>query len=228
MALCKWEELPENMKTQEVRPYYDALSARRAGLIGKRIFDIIVSAIMLIVLSPLFLIIAVSIKLDSKGPVFYRQKRVTQYGCEFGIHKFRTMVPNADKIGTLVTVGNDPRITKVGSFLRKCRLDEIPQLLDIFSGNMSFVGTRPEVPRYVAQYSAEMMATLLLPAGVTSEASIRYIDEAEILENADDVDKAYVEQILPEKMKYNLESIMKFSLLGEIKTMFRTVIAVLK
>lgn len=228
MALCKWEELPENMKTEEVRPYYDALSARRAGLIGKRIFDIIVSAIMLIVLSPLFLIIAVSIKIDSKGPVFYRQKRVTQYGREFGIHKFRTMVPNADKIGTLVTVGNDPRITKVGSFLRKCRLDEIPQLLDIFSGNMSFVGTRPEVPRYVAQYSAEMMATLLLPAGVTSEASIRYIDEAEILENADDVDKVYVEQILPEKMKYNLESIMKFSLLGEIKTMFRTVLAVLK
>lgn len=228
MILCKWEALPENMKTQAVRPYYDLLSAKRAGLIGKRIFDIVIAAIMLVLLSPLFLILAAAIKLDSKGPVFYRQTRVTQYGREFKIHKFRTMIPGADELGTLVTVGNDSRITKVGSFLRKCRLDELPQLLDIIAGNMSFVGTRPEVPQYIAGYTAEMMATLLLPAGVTSEASIRYIDEAELLENADDIDRVYIEQILPEKMKYNLESIEKFSLSGELATMLRTVLAVLK
>lgn len=137
------------------------------------------------------------------------------------------MVVNADKIGSLVTVGQDKRITKIGGFLRKYRLDELPQLLDILNGSMSYVGTRPEVPKYVEQYTAEMRATLLLPAGVTSEASIRYKDEAELLEGATDVDKVYVEQVLPEKMKYNLLAIEKFSFFGEIATMFRTVVAVL-
>ena len=228
MILCKWESLPENMKTPAVRPYYDALSNKRAHLIAKRIFDIAIATIMLVVLSPLFLILAIAVKLDSKGTVFYRQTRVTQYGREFKIHKFRTMVSGADEMGTLVTPGNDPRITKTGAVLRKYRLDELPQLIDIIAGTMSFVGTRPEVPKYVAEYTDEMMATLLLPAGVTSEASIRYIDEAEILEKADDIDKVYIEQILPEKMKYNLSSIKEFCLPGELKTMFRTFLAVLK
>ena len=228
MILRSWEELPDNMKNPAVRPYYDKLNAKKCGLACKRIFDFAVSLIMLIVLSPLFLILALAIKLDSPGPVFYRQKRITQYGREFYIHKFRTMVVNADKMGTQVTVGKDPRITKTGRILRKCRLDELPQLIDIIAGNMSFVGTRPEVPQYVDAYTDEMMATLLLPAGVTSEASIRYKDEAELLERAEDIDKTYVEEILPEKMKYNLKSITDFSFFGELGIMLRTVTAVLK
>lgn len=224
--LRKWEELPGDMRTEEVKEYYDILSHRRASLLVKRIFDFVVALIMLIIISPILLVLALLITLDSPGGVFYRQVRVTQYGKEFRIHKFRTMVSNADKIGTLVTVGADARITKIGAFLRKYRLDELPQLIDILQGNMSFVGTRPEVPKYVNEYSKEMKATLLLPAGVTSEASICYKDEAELLEGAEDVDKVYVEQVLPGKMKYNLESIKKFSFLGEIGMMIKTVVAV--
>mgnify|MGYP004632664395 FL=1 len=171
--------------------------------------------------------IAIAIKLDSEGPVFYRQERITTYGKHFKIHKFRTMVSNADKIGTAVTVGNDSRITRVGKRLRGCRLDELPQVLDLISGNMSFVGTRPEAVKYVEKYKPEYYATLLLPAGVTSEASIRYKDEAELLEAADAVDKVYIEEVLPGKMKFNLQSIKEFSFIGEIATMFRTVFAVL-
>lgn len=225
MIFRKWEDLPEKLKTSAVKPYYDILSQKRASLVCKRIFDIIVSALMLIVLSPLFLILAVAIKLDSKGPVFFRQVRITQYGREFRIHKFRTMVTDADKLGTQVTVEGDPRITRVGSVLRGCRLDEIPQLIDILAGDMSFVGTRPEVHKYVESYTDEMMATLLLPAGVTSEASIRYKDEAELLDKADDVDKVYVEQVLPDKMKYNLRGIKHYSFRGDIRLMFMTFFA---
>jgi len=152
---------------------------------------------------------------------------VTQYGREFRIFKFRSMVSNADRIGSQVTVGQDSRITRVGAFIRKYRLDEISQLIDVFLGNMTFVGTRPEVPRYVQAYTAEMMATLLLPAGVTSQASIRYKDEAELLDAAEDVDKVYIEQVLPGKMVYNLQSLREFSFWGDIKTMFQTVAAVL-
>jgi len=222
-----WDELPESLRTGEVRPYYDALRKHRAGLAAKRIFDIAVSFVMLLLLSPLFLLLAIAIKLDSPGPVFYRQVRVTQYGKTFRIFKFRSMVSNADKIGTQVTVGNDSRITRVGKLVRKCRLDEICQLIDIFRGTMTFVGTRPEVPKYVAQYTPEMMATLLLPAGVTSLASICYKDEDELLEGAQDVDKTYVEKVLPGKMKYNLDAIRKFSFFGDIVLMFKTVLAVL-
>lgn len=225
MIFRKWEDLPEKLKTSAVKPYYDILSQKRVSLVCKRIFDIIVSALMLIVLSPLFLILAVAIKLDSKGPVFFRQVRITQYGREFRIHKFRTMVTDADKLGTQVTVEGDPRITRVGSVLRGCRLDEIPQLIDILAGDMSFVGTRPEVHKYVESYTDEMMATLLLPAGVTSEASIRYKDEAELLDKADDVDKVYVEQVLPDKMKYNLRGIKHYSFRGDIRLMFMTFFA---
>lgn len=226
MILKKWEDLPPKMQTEEVREYYDILSHYRAGLFFKRVFDIIVSLILLILLSPAFLILAVAIKLDSKGPVFYRQLRVTQYGKKFRIFKFRTMVQNADQIGTQVTVENDTRITRVGKFIRKCRLDEISQLLDVLRGTMTFVGTRPEAVEYVEHYTPEMMATLLLPAGITSEASIRYKDEAELLDNADNTDRIYIEKVLPGKMYYNLLSIRKFSLWRDLKTMFRTVLAV--
>ncbi len=227
MILKKWEELPEKMQTDEIRYYYEILKKKKLSLFLKRVFDVFVSAVMLLVLSPVFLILAIAIKLESKGPVFYRQERVTQYGKTFKIFKFRTMVQNADKIGAQVTVGNDARITRVGKVIRKLRLDEISQLIDVFRGTMTFVGTRPEVPRYVAHYTDEMMATLLLPAGVTSIASIYYKDEDKLLEGADDPNKVYVEYVLPDKMYYNLKAIEKFSFFGDIKVMFMTVFAVL-
>lgn len=226
MRLVKWEKLPADMQTEEVREYYDVLRKKRFSLFWKRIFDIFVSAIMLIILSPLFLILAIAIKTDSKGPVFYRQERVTQYGKPFRIFKFRSMVQNADK-GSQVTVDHDSRVTKVGKFIRKFRLDEICQLIDIFRGTMTFVGTRPEVPKYVNEYTPEMKATLLLPAGVTSLASIYYKDEAELLSGAEDTDKTYVEKILPAKMYYNLKEIKNYGFWRDIKTMFMTVFAVL-
>ncbi|WP_455946863.1 sugar transferase [Eubacterium ramulus] len=222
----KWEDLPAEMQNEEVRYYYDILCKKSFSLGLKRVFDIVVSAIMLVCLSWLFLILAIAIKIDSPGPVFYRQERVTRYGKKFKIHKFRTMVNNADKKGTLVTVKNDSRVTRVGQLIRKCRLDEVSQLIDVFEGSMSFVGTRPEVQKFVDFYSPEMMATLLLPAGVTSEASILYKDEDRLLDRADDVDKVYVEKVLPGKMYYNLKSIEKFNFFSDIHTMIKTVLAV--
>ncbi len=227
MMMKKWEQLPEEMRTDAVRPYYDILAKKSGSLLLKRVFDVVVSAIMLVLLSPVFLVLAIAIKVDSPGPVFYRQVRVTQYGKKFRIFKFRSMVSNADKIGTQVTVGNDSRITRVGKLIRKCRLDEICQLIDIFRGTMTFVGTRPEVPKYVAAYTPEMMATLLLPAGVTSEASILYKDEDQLLNAAEDVDATYIKEVLPGKMRYNLQSILNYSFWGDIHTMLRTVTAVL-
>lgn len=227
MILRKWEDLPEDMQTPEVRKYYDILAKRKCSLVLKRIFDIVVSLIMLVVLLPVFLILAIAIKIDSKGSVFYRQERITTYGKHFRIHKFRTMVNNADKKGSLVTVKNDSRVTRVGKLIRKCRLDEISQLIDVFLGDMTFVGTRPEVKKYVDRYAPVMMATLLLPAGVTSEASILYKDEDKLLDGAENVDDVYVEKVLPGKMYYNLRSIERFSFFGEIKIMFMTVFAVL-
>ncbi len=225
--LCAWEDLPEPLRQQSVRPYYDSLKKKRPQLLCKRLLDLLLSAVMLVVLSPVMLILAVCIKVDSPGTVFFRQTRVTQYGREFRIFKFRTMVQDAPSLGAQVTVKNDMRITRMGKLLRGCRLDELPQLLNILKGEMSFVGTRPEVPKYVAQYTPEMMATLLLPAGVTSEASIEYKDEDRLLDGAADPDTVYVEQVLPGKMAYNLQSIRNFSLLGDLKTMVRTVTAVL-
>lgn len=227
MILKKWEKLPEKMRTEQVREYYDILKKKRVSLFFKRLFDIVVSAIMLILLSPVFLILAIAIKADSKGPVFYRQKRVTQYGKEFRIFKFRTMVNGADKKGSLVTVGNDARITRVGKLIRKCRLDEISQLIDVFRGTMTFVGTRPEVTKYVDKYTPEMLATLLLPAGVTSETSIYFKDEDELLNAAENPDETYINEILPKKMKMNLYSLRHFSFWHDIKVMFMTVFAVL-
>lgn len=224
----KWETLPENLRTEAVRPYYEQLKKRTVSLFFKRVFDVVFSALLLALLSPVFLILAIAIKIDSRGPVFYRQVRVTRYGKEFRIFKFRSMVNNADKKGSLVTVGGDSRITRMGKLIRSCRLDEISQLLNVLKGDMSFVGTRPEVPKYVAAYTPEMMATLLLPAGITSMASILYKDEDRLLEGAEDVDKAYTQDVLPGKMKYNLESLMQFGFWSDIKTMFRTVGAVLK
>ena len=225
--LKKWKTLPDYMQNDEVRVYYETLQKKKVSMFLKRVMDLVGGLILLILLAVPMIVISIMIKLDSEGPVFYRQERVTTYGKHFKIHKFRTMVSNADKIGSTVTVGNDSRITKVGAKLRGCRLDELPQVLDLISGNMSFVGTRPEAVKYVEQYKPEYMATLLLPAGITSEASIRYKDEAELLDAASDVDKTYIEEVLPGKMKYNLDSIKNFSFFFFFLTMFRTVLAVL-
>ena len=224
--LRRWERLPEFMRCDEVRPYYDILRRKRASLWLKRLFDVAAAMILLLILAVPMAVIAVMIKLDSPGPVFYRQERVTAYGRKFRIHKFRTMVDHADQIGSAVTVGGDSRITKVGAKLRGCRLDELPQLIDVLQGNMSFVGTRPEVPRYVDCYTPEMLATLLLPAGVTSRASIEYKDEERLLKQGTDIDRIYIEQVLPEKMKYNLEYLSEYSLRKDLLLMLQTVLAV--
>lgn len=228
MLVKKWDKLPEFLRTDEVRPYYERLRKKNFSLWWKRAFDIFASVVMLAILSPLFLILAAAIKLDSRGPVFYRQERVTQYGRHFRIHKFRTMVAEADRIGSAVTTKGDARITRVGRAIRKLRLDEVSQLLDVLGGSMTFVGTRPEVSKYVACYTPEMYATLLLPAGITSEASIKFKDEDELLAGAENIDEAYVTRVLPEKMEYNLASLKKYGFWRDIGTMFRTVAAVLK
>lgn len=215
------------MRTDAVRPYYDVLCRKRAGLLLKRMVDVLVSALLLVLLSPVFLLLAAAIRLDSPGPVFFRQVRVTQYGREFRIFKFRTMVSGADRLGSLVTIDGDSRVTRVGRLIRRCRLDETAQLIDVLRGTMTLVGTRPEVPRYVAAYTPEMMATLLLPAGVTSEASICFRDEEKLLSGAENVDDAYIRQILPRKMGYNLRGLRDFSLRGDLRLMARTVLAML-
>lgn len=225
--LKPWDELPDCMRVPEVRPYYEILKKKRLSLLLKRSFDFVVSVVLLLILWPVMLILAIAIRLDSPGPALFLQERITAYGKRFRIWKFRTMVSGAEKKGTSVTVNGDSRITRVGMFLRNFRLDELPQLVNILTGDMSFVGTRPEVAKYVDKYRPEYYATLLLPAGVTSEASIRYKDEYKLLSQADDIDRVYVEEVLPAKMVWNLESIERFSFSREILTMIRTVLAVL-
>ncbi len=225
--LKNWEKLPDFIRIEAVRPYYNALKKKQISLFMKRLLDIMGGVVLLIVLAIPMLIISILIKIDSPGPVFYLQERVTTYGKRFKIHKFRTMIQNADQVGSSVTIDKDSRITKIGAKLRSSRLDELPQVFDLLIGNVSFVGTRPEVLKYVESYRPEYNATLLLPAGITSEASIRYKDEAKLLKEAVDVDSVYINEILPQKMKINLESVEKFSFCGDVKTMVRTVFAVL-
>ena len=228
----EWEELPDFMRTEAVRPYYDSLNRKKGQLFLKRVFDFTVSSLMLAALSPVLAVLAILIRLDSEGPVFYRQERVTQYGRRFRSYKFRTMVQDADKKGSLVTTQGDARITRIGKKLRGCRLDELPQLINIWKGEMSFVGTRPEVVKYVKQYTDEMYATLLLPAGVTSEASVQFKDEdqriAAGVEAGRIADEVYVEDVLGEKMEINLQELKAFSVAENIKTMIRTVFAMMR
>lgn len=226
MLLRKWDDLPEFMKNDAVRPYYDNLRKHSLSLIIKRIFDIVCSFWGVVVFSPIMLVVAIAIKIDSSGSVFFRQERITTYGQTFLIWKFRSMVSNAEKQGSQVTVQGDVRVTKVGRFIRKYRLDELPQLFNILTGEMTLVGVRPEVEKYVRHYTDEMYATLLLPAGVTSEASIRYKDENVLLTRELDTDSTYIHRILPAKMSYNLKAIKEFSIISDFKTIFRTVLAV--
>ncbi len=228
MKLKSWNNLPEDLRNDSVKKYYQLLYKKCHSLYFKRIFDTSAAILLLIFLLPMLLFISIVIKVDSKGPVIFCQPRVTQYGRIFKIYKFRTMIDNAHKMGKQVTVKNDNRITYIGKFLRKYRLDEIPQLLNIVLGDMSFVGTRPESVKFVEKYSDEMKATLLLPAGVTSVASIKYKDEELLLTNSADAEETYVHEILPEKMKYNLKSLEEFSFWGDIKTIIKTVIVVVE
>jgi lipopolysaccharide/colanic/teichoic acid biosynthesis glycosyltransferase len=222
----KWEKLPDNLRREEIRPYYDHLKKHPFSLALKRCMDFLLALVLLLILWPVMLIIGILVGTTSRGGVFFCQERVTTYGRIFRIIKFRTMVADAEKKGTQVTTEGDSRVTAVGKFLRKVRLDELPQLINILKGDMSIVGTRPEVPRYVAAYTPEMMATLLLPAGVTSKASIAYKDEDRLLAEGEDVDKIYIDKVLPEKMKYNLEYLMEYSPGKDFLLMFQTVLAV--
>lgn len=226
MIIKNWEKLPKNLRKDEVHIYYERLRKKSFSLILKRLFDVIMSLILILILSPVLIIISIIIKREDGGRVFYRQVRITQYGKEFKIFKFRTMVEGADKIGSLVTRNEDSRITRVGRTLRKYRLDELPQLFNILIGEMTFVGTRPEVPKYVEKYTDEMMATLLLPAGVTSEASIMFKDEDKFISKGIDVDRVYIDEILPQKMEYNLYQLKNFSIGHEIILLLKTVRAV--
>ncbi|MBO5072320.1 MAG: sugar transferase [Eubacterium sp.] len=222
----KWEELPEEFQRDEVRPYYEHLKEHRVSLVLKRIMDLLAACLLLLLLFPFMLVIGIIVGVTSPGGVFFCQERVTAYGRHFRIIKFRTMTAGAESRGSQVTTEGDSRVTGVGRFLRKVRLDELPQLLNIIKGDMSIVGTRPEVPRYVAAYTPEMLATLLLPAGVTSKASIEYKDEERLLSEGSDVDRIYVEQVLPAKMKYNLAYMMEYSLGKDLLLMLQTVVAV--
>ena len=222
----------KRFETEIVKKYRENIQKKKVSLFLKLFFDKVLALLLLIPLSPIILGIAIWIKLDSEGPVFYRQERITTYGRTFKIFKFRTMVKDADKMGAAVTQQNDSRISKVGHKLRKVRLDDLPQLINVLIGDMSFVGVRPEVAKYVDRYTDEMNATLLLPAGITSPASIEYKDEDEVIEkykgSGRSIDDIYVEEILPDKMKYNLKYIKEFSVINDIKIMIRTALAVIK
>ena len=223
----KFDELPERFQNEAVRKYYDILKKKRVSLFFKRVFDFVIALIIFIVLLPLNLVVGVLVKCTSEGPVFYRQVRIGRYGKPFRIFKFRTMVQNADKIGAQLTVGErDPRITKIGHFLRKTRLDEFAQVINILLGQMCLVGARPEVPKYVEQYSDEMMATLLLAPGISGEASLEFKDENELLAQADDFEQCYITQVLPEKMRINLEYLTKLSVWYDFKLLVRTFFAI--
>lgn len=232
MILGEWKDIPDFIKNKEIKKYYDILKRKKIQLFFKRILDIVLSALLLILLFPIFMILSIAIKCESEGPIFYRQERITKYGKTFRIFKFRTMIQNADKTGDLVTIKNDNRITKIGKLIRKCRLDELPQLINILIGDMSFVGTRPEVKKYVDKYTDEMKATLLMPAGVTSIASIKYKDEDDIiskyLSNGENIDDIYINRVLPEKMKYNLEYIQTFNIFKDIYICLNTITAIVK
>ena len=204
------------------------LAKRRPQLALKRLMDVVISGCALLVLWPLLLLIALAIKLDDPGPVFYRQVRVGRNGKEFRIFKFRTMVVDADKKGLQITVGRDSRITRVGAFLRKTKLDELAQLLNVLTGEMSFVGPRPEVPQYVDLYTPYQRQVLLVRPGITDYASIAYRNENDLLEGAQDPERMYIDEIMPAKIELNMKYLHEISPLADIRLIFSTVMAVIR
>lgn len=221
-----FKTLPQEFQNEECEKYYSIIKSRYFAYILKRIFDYLVGLILLILLIIPIAVIAIIVKCGSKGPVMFRQVRVGKYGKTFEIFKFRTMITEQPKGATQITVGDDPRITKAGKVLRKYRLDELPQIFNIIKGDMSFVGTRPEVPKYVEHYADYMMATLLLEPGITGVASIEFKDESELLGASNNPEKTYIEDILPKKMSLSLSYIPKLSPIYDIKLMINTVIKV--
>lgn len=193
----------------------------------KRIFDIIASGLGIACLSPLFLILAIWIKADSRGPVFYRQTRVGRHNRDFRLFKFRSMRPNSDRLGLITIGGRDPRVTRSGYYIRKYKLDELPQLINVFIGDMSLVGPRPEVRKYVNMYTPEQLHVLDVRPGITSLASIRYRNENDILAAADDPDRAYIEQVMPDKLAIDLQYVTRANLLTDIRIIFSTFAAIL-
>ena len=194
---------------------------------AKRLFDLIGAGIGLVLLSPLLLLIAVWVKLDSPGPVFYRQERVGRFGRLFRIHKFRTMHVDADRVGLALTVGADPRVTRAGALLRRYKLDELPQLLDVILGDMSLVGPRPEVPKYVAHYPNDVRELVLsVRPGITDLASIEYRDENALLGKSANPEQTYLEQVLPAKLRFNVEYARRHSVLGDLKIILCTLVAI--
>lgn len=224
--LKRFEDLPPFLQTEAVRPYYEYLAKKRGQLLAKRFLDILLALLLILLLSPLLILSALAVKCSSRGPIFYLQERVTQYGRHFRIYKFRTMVPDAQALGGAVTVENDPRVTRVGYWLRRFRLDEFPQFFNILKGDMTFVGTRPEVPEFVDAYDDEMRATLLLPAGSVSTASVAYKKESDLLQGVSDPHQFYIEEILPEKMALNLSDLRQFSLAHELKILLQSLASV--
>lgn len=188
----------------------------------KRLFDIVASGLGLIVLSPLFAVLAVWIKADSKGPVFYRQTRVGRNNRDFRLFKFRSMRPDSDKLGLITVGGHDPRVTRSGYYIRKYKLDEFPQLINVFRGDMSLVGPRPEVRKYVDMYTPEQMRVLSVRPGITSLASIRYRNENDILAASEDPDRCYIEQVMPDKLAIDLEYVDRATLWNDIRLIFST------
>ena len=224
MSQKQSEKLPPSMQNDEVKKYLPYLAKRGATFALKRFFDIFVCLLLLIITSPVLIICGILVKCTSKGPVFYRQERVGRYDSNFRIFKFRTMVQDADKIGAKLTVGDrDPRITRFGHFLRKTRLDEFPQFLNVLAGHMSLVGPRPEVRRYVNEYTDEMMATLLVRPGITGMASIKFRHENDMLSGREDPERYYIEEILPQKMQINLDYIKAISIKAESLILCRTI-----
>ncbi len=206
----------------------DVLKRRRGRLALKRVMDIVISGAALCVLWPVLLLIALAIVIDDPGPVFYRQVRVGRGGKEFRIFKFRTMVVDADKKGLQITVGRDSRITRMGALLRKTKLDELAQLLNVFLGQMSFVGPRPEVPRYVAMYTPYQRQVLLVRPGITDYASIAYRNENDLLAGAEDPERMYVEEIMPAKLELNMKYLRRVSPLEDIRLILATIAAVIR
>ena len=206
----------------------DVLARRKPQLIAKRAMDIVLSACALAVLWPLLLLIALAIWIDDPGPVFYRQVRVGRNGKTFRIFKFRSMVMDADKKGLAITVGRDSRITRVGAVLRKTKLDELAQLLNVLLGQMSFVGPRPEVPKYVELYTPDQRQVLLVRPGITDYASIAYRNENDLLAGAPNPETMYIEQIMPDKIELNMKYLREISPLADIRLILKTIVAVIK
>lgn len=226
MNLSNFDELPQSMQNDEVKRYHDILLTKKHTLWLKQVIDFLVCGIVFIITLPFFILFALLIKLTSKGPVFFRQERVGRNAKTFHILKFRTMVKDADRVGIQLTTGDDSRITSFGKFLRKINMDEMPQLLNVLKGDMSIIGTRPEVRRYVDIYSDEMMATLLIKPGMVSLASVKYKNESQLLSTASDPQSVYIEQILPDKMRYNLEYFTRISIKEDFSILKKTIACV--